>query len=46
MAEFFGILASRKVTDLSLVTEMHPGLGHSDGGAATFAIGLRRLYAR
>ena len=46
MAEFSGMLASRNYPGLSLLTEMHPGLGHSDGGAATFAIGLRRLYAR
>lgn len=46
MAEFSGILASRNYPGLSLITEMHPGLGHSDGGGATFAIGLRRFYAK
>lgn len=46
MAEFSGILATRNYPGLSLITEMHPDLGHSDGGAATLAIGLRRLYAR
>ncbi len=46
MAEFSGMLASRNYPGLNIITEMHPGLGHSDGGAATFAIGLRRLYAR
>ena len=46
MAEFSGMLASRNYPGLSLITEMHPGLGHSDGGAATFAIGLRRLYTK
>ena len=45
MAEFSGILASRNYPGLNIITEMHPGLGHSDGGGATYAIGLRRFYA-
>jgi predicted alpha/beta superfamily hydrolase len=46
MAELSGMLASRNYPSFSLVTEMHPDLGHSDAAAATLAIGLRRLYGK
>jgi hypothetical protein len=36
-------LASRDYPSFRLVTEMHPGLGHSDAAAATLAIGMLRL---
>ncbi len=46
MAGFSGLLATRNYPNFRLQTEMHPGLGHSDAAAATFAIGLRRLYGK
>jgi predicted alpha/beta superfamily hydrolase len=46
MAQFAGALATRNYPGLRIQTEMHPGLGHSDAAAATFAIGLRKLYGQ
>jgi predicted alpha/beta superfamily hydrolase len=41
-----GALRSRKYPSLRLFTEIHPGLGHSDASAASYARGMRLLLAK
>ena len=45
-AHFVAMLKSRKYPGLRLFTEMHQGLGHSDGSGTTLVRGMRLLYAK
>ena len=41
-----GLLRSRNYPTLSLYSEIHHGLGHTDAASTTLARGLRLLYTR
>ena len=46
MIRLSAALSGRGYPSLKLVTEIHPGLGHSDGASTTLNRGLRVLYAK
>ena len=45
-AQFGAMLRSRKYPSLKLYSEIHNGLGHTDGAGTTLVRGMRLLYAR
>lgn len=45
-ARLSATLRSRKYPSLKLYSEIHQGLGHSDGAGTTLARGIRLLYAK
>jgi predicted alpha/beta superfamily hydrolase len=46
MSHLAGVLGSRHYPGLKLVTEYHPGMGHTDVMGTTVARGLRTLYGK
>jgi len=46
MSHLAGVLSGRRYPGLKLVTEYHPGMGHTDVMGATVVRGLRTLYAK
>lgn len=46
MSHLAGVLGSRHYAGLKLVTEFHPGMGHTDVMGTSVVRGLRTLYAK
>ena len=46
MSHFAGVLASRKYPGLTVTTEYHPGMGHTDVMGTSVVRGMRTLYPK